>query len=116
MAVFSHWLLAHRPDLPLWLNGSRVGLGLWNSVTATLAVEIGLFVCGILLYVRSTRARDAAGHWTLWLLVALLNLIYAGNLIGPLPPDVMAIAWGGHAQWLLVAWAYWIDRHRVTVR
>ncbi len=23
-----------------------------------------------------------------------------------------AIAWAGHAQWLLVAWAYWVDRHR----
>ncbi len=69
MAVLSHWLLdffTHRPDLPLWLDGSRVGLGLWNSVPATLVVEIGLFVCGILLYVRTTRARDAAGRWTLW--------------------------------------------------
>ena len=71
MAVFSHWLLdflTHRPDLPLWPDGTRVGLGLWNSVPATLAMEIGLFVCGILLYVRSTRARDATGvgrcgHW-----------------------------------------------------
>ena len=65
--------------------------------------------------VRSTRARDAAGHWTLWALVALLGLIYAGNLLGPPPPDVVAIAWVGHAQWLLVAWGYWIDRHRETV-
>lgn len=118
IAVLSHWLLdflTHRPDLPLWLDGTRVGLGIWNSVPATMAMEIGLFVCGLLLYVRSTRARDATGRWTLWGLVALLGLIYAGNLLGPPPPDVMAIAWAGHAQWLLVAWAYWIDRHRETV-
>ena len=49
------------------------------------------------------------------MLVALLGLIYAGNLLGPPPPDVLAIAWVGHAQWLVVAWGYWIDRHRETV-
>jgi membrane-bound metal-dependent hydrolase YbcI (DUF457 family) len=118
IAVLSHWLLdflTHRPDLPLWPDATRVGLGLWNSVSGTLVVEVGLFVCGIFLYVRSTRARDATGHWTLWGLVALLCLIYAGNLYGPPPPRVTAIAWVGHAQWLLVAWAYWIDRHREPV-
>lgn len=116
--VLSHWLLdflTHRPDLPVWLDGSRVGLGLWNSVPFSLSIEIGLFVCGILLYVRTARARDATGRWTLWGLVALLGLIYAGNLFGPPPPSVTAIAWVGHAQWLLVAWAYWIDRHREPV-
>ena len=69
MAVLSHWLLdflTHRPDLPLWPDATRVGLGLWNSVPATLAMEIGLFVCGILLYARSTRARDAAGRCGCW--------------------------------------------------
>ena len=25
---------------------------------------------------------------------------------------VAAVAWVGHAQWLLVLWGYWIDRHR----
>src|SRR6266702_1654805 len=41
--VFSHWVLdfvTHRPDLPLWPDGPRVGLGLWGSVAATLAVEL----------------------------------------------------------------------------
>jgi membrane-bound metal-dependent hydrolase YbcI (DUF457 family) len=118
IAVLSHWLLdflTHRPDLPLWPDDIRVGLGIWNSVPITLAMEIGLFVCGLLLYLRSTRARDSFGRWTLWALVALLGLSYAGNLLGPPPPDVTAIAWVGHVQWLLVAWGYWTDRHRETV-
>lgn len=118
IAVLSHWLLdflTHRPDLPLWVEGRRVGLGLWNSVPATLMIEIGLFIAGVVLYLRATRARDSIGRWALWGLVILLGLIYASNLMGPPPPDVMAIAWIGHAQWLLVAWGYWIDRHRETV-
>ena len=33
--VASHWLLdfvTHRPDLPLWPDGSKVGLGMWNTM------------------------------------------------------------------------------------
>src|SRR5690349_8380809 len=34
LVVASHWMLdvvVHRPDLPLWPGGPKVGLGLWNS-------------------------------------------------------------------------------------
>lgn len=115
-AVLSHWLLdwlTHRPDLPLAPGAERVGLGLWNSLAGTLVVELGLFAVGVSLYMRVTRARDRTGVWALWGLVALLVAIYAGNLFGAPPPDVAAIAWVGQAQWLLIAWGYWIDRHRV---
>ena len=45
---------------------------------------------------------------------SLGSLLLASQLIdlGPPPPSVSAIAWIGQAQWLLVAWGYWIDRHR----
>ena len=115
-AVVSHWLLdllTHRPDLPLWPGSdARVGLGLWNSLPATLAVELAIFGGGLALYLRKTRAVDRTGSLALWGLVAFLLVLYAGNLFGSAPPGVEAIAWAGHAQWLLVAWAYWIDRHR----
>lgn len=118
LLVVSHWLLdflTHRPDLPLWPGGEQVGLSLWNSVPGTLVLEIGLFVLGVLIYLRTTRARDGIGRWALVALVVFLAALYAGNLLGPPPPDVTAIAWVGHAQWLLVAWGYWIDRHRARV-
>jgi hypothetical protein len=47
--------------------------------------------------------------------VVFLLAIYSADRLSPPPPNVMAIAWVGHAQWLLVAWAYWIDRHRPAV-
>ena len=50
LAVLSHWVLdalTHRPDLPLVPGGAtRVGLGLWSSLPATLVVELGLFRLG----------------------------------------------------------------------
>jgi membrane-bound metal-dependent hydrolase YbcI (DUF457 family) len=118
-AVFSHWVLdfvTHRPDLPLWPGGPKVGLGLWNSIPATIVVEVALFVAALVLYLRATRARDRTGAIALWTLVGFLGLIYVANIIGPPPPDVQAIGWAGLAQWLFVPWGYWIDRHREVTR
>jgi len=118
LAVISHWvldLLVHRPDLPL-APGLPVfaGLGLWNSLPATFILELGIFAVGVGLYVRTTTAVDRVGSIGLWSLVGFLLLIYFGNVFGEPPPNAVAIAWVGHAQWLLVVWGYWIDRHRMA--
>jgi uncharacterized membrane protein len=114
--VVSHWLLdliVHVPDLPLMPGlDTVVGFGLWQSKAATLAVEIPIFAAGIWLYMRSTRARDNIGKYGLVGLVVFLAVIHVGNVFGPPPPSATAIAWVGQAQWLLVAWAYWVDAHR----
>lgn len=118
LLVASHWFLdflTHRPDLPLTPVGdTRVGLGLWNSLPATILVEVPLFLAGCWLYATATRALDAVGRWGFAGLVAFLLLVHVGNLAGDPPPSAVAIAWVGHAQWLLVLWAFWIDRHRVS--
>ena len=113
--VASHWLLdaaSHRPDLPLWPGGPLVGLGLWNSVPATVAVEALLLAGGIFLYYRTTRWKDAVGRFGLYAFLGLLLLIAAGNLLGPPPPSPQAIGVAGLGLWLFVPLAAWIDRHR----
>ena len=114
--VVSHWVLdalSHGPDMPVLVSGSlRVGLGLWNSYAATILVEGLIFAGGVALYLRSTRAVDRTGRVALWALVAFLLIVYAANLVGPPPPSGLAAAMGALAMWLLVAWGYWIDRHR----
>lgn len=117
LLVLSHWALdaiVHRPDLPVAPGSATlVGLGLWNSLPATLVTEVGLLALGVWLYARTTRAVDRVGRWSLWSLVALILVIEGANVFGPPPPGVDAVAWAGLAQWLLVLWGYWIDRHRV---
>jgi hypothetical protein len=114
--VASHWFLdflTHRPDLALIPGGStRVGLGLWNHPVFAISMELLLFVGGLLLYLKTTIPSDKVGSFGLWSLVLFLTLIHVGNIVGPPPPSVSAIAWAGQAQWLLVAWGYWVDRHR----
>jgi membrane-bound metal-dependent hydrolase YbcI (DUF457 family) len=116
LLVVSHWLLdfvTHRPDMPLTLHGpDRVGLGLWSSIPATLAVELIIFASGIALYTRATVPRDRAGSIGLWSLVGFLLVVYLASTFGPPPPTAAAVAWAAQAMWLLVAWAYWVDGHR----
>lgn len=117
--VVSHWVLdlvAHRPDLPLWPGGPRVGFGLWNSLPATLAVEFALFLAGALIYASVTRARDRWGTVLFWSFVVVLAGIYLSAVFGPPPPSVRVLAMSGLFGWLFVAWGYWIDRHRMAIR
>jgi len=117
--VVSHWVLdlvMHRPDLPLTVGGAeRYGLGLWNSIPGTLAVELPLFLAGVFLYVRSTAPRDRTGKIALAGLVLFLLAVYFMNFFGSPPPTSAAVAWVTQSMWLLVAWGYWVDRHREPV-
>jgi len=114
--VLSHWvldLLTHRPDL-LLIPGLelKVGLGLWNSLLATLIVELAIFAGGVYLYMKMTKARNRKGSYSAWGLIIFLLLVYSSNIFGAAPPSVEPIAYIGLLQWLLVAWGYWIDRNR----
>ena len=115
--VLSHWILdlvAHRPDLPLfpWVD-MKVGLGMWNSIALTMLVEGGIFVLGVYLYMQVSKSQSRSGTIGLWSLLIFLVIIYVMNVLGPPPPSAQAIAVVGLSQWLLVAWAYWVDRNRI---
>jgi membrane-bound metal-dependent hydrolase YbcI (DUF457 family) len=119
LAVFSHWvldLITHRPDLPLY-PGSRiyVGLGLWNSVPATMIVEGAVFALGVWLYATSTRATDKYGSGGLISFVAFLVIVYVVNAFGTPPPTARAVAWAAMAVFILVFWAWRFDRHRAAL-
>ena len=117
LLVVSHWFLdwiTHKPDMPLWPRGPVYGLGLWNSVAATMVVEIVMFIVGVIIYTRTTRSRDKIGTIGWWALVALLFGFYImDSLSGGAPPSVRAI-WASAliATAVILAWAGWVDRHR----
>lgn len=119
IVVVSHWFLdfvVHRADMPITLNETNLaGLGLWNYPLLAIPVEMLLFGLGIWIYCRRTRAVDKFGTYGLWGLVIFLVTIYAANIVGPPPPSVAAVTWSAQALWLIVAWGFWIDRHRAPV-
>jgi membrane-bound metal-dependent hydrolase YbcI (DUF457 family) len=117
LVVISHWILdwlSHRPDLPLYPGSEPHGLGLWHSVSATIAVEGMIFLAGVAIYAWSTRARGRVGVWLFWGLVVALIFFYVMNIVGPPPPSETALGWFALAAWIFPVWGYWIDRHRTT--
>ncbi|MCH7774133.1 MAG: hypothetical protein IH784_06970 [Bacteroidetes bacterium] len=115
--VLSHWILdfiTHRPDLPIFLGSDslHVGLGLWNSIIATVVIESIIFIVGVYLYFSVTKAKKKVGTYSLCSLLIFFVIIYLSNLFGPPPKSAEAVGYVSLAQWLIIAWAYWIDRNR----
>jgi hypothetical protein len=120
LAVFSHFVLdvlTHRPDMPISPFGeTRIGLGLWESVPATLAVEGAMWFVGVWLYARSTRAISAMGRYGFWALVALLTITWLGAIFGPPPPGIIpAVTSMLVATALIIPWVRAIDRGRQSL-
>jgi len=119
LLVLSHWILdfpMHAPDLPLWPGSPmRVGLGAWRSIPLTIVLELAVFVPGLVMYLRATRARDIIGSWALWAMVLLLIAIFVSGFVSAPPPTGRAVGYAALAIWLFVPWGYWIDRHRELV-
>ena len=118
--VVSHWVLdfiTHRPDMPLYPGGPKFGLGLWFSLIGTVAVEVPMFLAGVWIYLQTTRPKDRTGMAAISILLALLLVIYAGNVISQAPPPsptaVALVSLIGAC--LITAWAGWADRHREVV-
>lgn len=114
--VVGHWLLdwiAHGPDMQLAPGGARHGLGLWGSVPATLAVELGMFAVGAALYTRATRATGPIGRYGWPALAALLTLGFVAATLGDPPPSMDALlASVGGLLVIVVGAAIAIDRQR----
>jgi hypothetical protein len=118
--VVSHWALdfiTHIPDMPLYPGGPKFGLGLWNSVAGTMAVEAAMFAAGVWIYTRVTHPRDRIGRWAFVSITAFLAIGFLANADAPPPPSVTALwvmALALSAVTLGVAW--WADKHRVAER
>jgi membrane-bound metal-dependent hydrolase YbcI (DUF457 family) len=119
VVVFSHWILdviTHAPDMPITLTGSdRIGLELWNHPYIAVPFELLLFAIGFGLYAHNTHALNKRGSLGMWGLAIFLVVIYFANIFGPPPPSVSAVAWSAQAIWLIVAWGFWVDRHRESI-
>ena len=115
--VISHWMLdliTHRPDLPLSpFAETKVGLGLWNVPAAAIPFEVALFAVGTYGYLKYS---GTIRKTSFWILAGFLVLIYFMNLFGPPPPNTMAVAWSANLMWLIVLWAWWIERKKTQVQ
>lgn len=118
LAVISHWvldLLVHTPDLPLWSDDStKLGFGLWNNALATFSLEAILLLGATWLYVGATSATTAAGKYAIWVFAAVMLLMNAINIFGPLTDDnIVSFTMLPLALYFILAGvAFWLDRKR----
>ena len=121
-AVLSHWLLdavSHRPDMPLAPGAPiALGLGLRNSPLATLLVEGGFWLLAIVLYARAMHPKNRTGIYAFWIGVGLLTFFGAANVLSTKPPPSAVQAGIASLIYfsLVVAWAYWMNRLRVSIQ
>lgn len=111
LAVFSHWVLdfvVHRPDLPLYDNAAKVGLGLWDRPMLAFALEAGLLLGGMALYLQSQRTRLRA---TATLGIVMLG-VQAYVFFGSPPASPAAAASTAFAAYAVFAAVIWfvVDR------
>jgi membrane-bound metal-dependent hydrolase YbcI (DUF457 family) len=109
--VVSHWVLdfvTHAPDMPLWPGSARFGLGLWNSIPATLLVEGALWIGALVFYLRGRWPRGA-GAAALWSFVAVSSVMWILGPFTPPPADERALGWFALIGWIVVPWVAWAD-------
>jgi len=118
-AVFSHWVLdwvVHRPDLPLYDDAMKVGLGIWNYPVIALALEALLLFGGMIMYLRRTRPMNAIGRFGPPIFGLLMLAIQAYIFFGPPPPSPGALALTALVSYIVfAAVAEWLDRQRSHV-
>jgi hypothetical protein len=113
--VVSHWILdvvSHRPDMPLAPGiADTFGLGLWNSLPATLIVEGGAWMLAIFFCVGARRS------WTFWIGIAVLTLAWVANISAPPSTAGSGVAAGLPGLIFFgcaIGWAYWINHAGVA--
>lgn len=118
LVTSSHWILdfiTHRPDMPILFEGEKVGLGLWNHLGLTVAIEVSMFVAGVLLFIKVGSLISKKQKLWFYGLCAFLLVSYAANIWGPkLPQDTppSMIAGPALSMWILVIWGYLVDRRK----
>ena len=111
LAVFSHWVLdfvVHRPDLPLYDDTAKVGLGLWNRPMLAFALEAAVLLLGLRFFLSRRPARSGL----LFVFALVMLAIQASIFFGPPPASgsaVAAMALGSYAVFALIAW-WLVDR------
>jgi hypothetical protein len=102
LAVLSHWildLLVHRPDLPLYDNTAKVGLGLWNVPAIAFALEAALLFGGMWLYFGT----GLVPRLRMVVFGLVMLAIQAHVFFGPPPVSDRAAAWTALAVYALFA-------------
>src|SRR4029453_11310571 len=116
IAVFSHWVLdfiVHRPDLPLYDDTLKMGLGVWNYPAMAFTLEAAVLVAGIVIYLRSSKAVSVAGKYGPPVFAIVLLLLQVMVFFGAPPASPLAAALTALLSYIILsAIAFWLNKKR----
>jgi hypothetical protein len=116
-AVFSHWildLLVHRPDLAIYDDTVKVGLGLWNDPVLAFVLEAAILFGGIWLYMLRTLAVTPGGRYGMILFGVGMLAVQSSVFFGPPPASASTAAVMALVSYAAFAWiAHRLGRKRV---
>ncbi|MGD8560390.1 MAG: hypothetical protein PVG89_17385 [Gammaproteobacteria bacterium] len=119
IAVFSHWVLdlvVHRPDLPLYDNVHKVGLGLWNFPVIAFALEVLLLMGGMYLYAAKTSSVNRRGMYGMIVFGLLMMAVQVMVFFGSPPTSATEVAVSALISYFLFAGiAWWLERQRTML-
>jgi len=113
IGVVSHWVIdyiVHTPDLPIFLDSYKSGLGLWNLPWVTFIIEILMVVLGCYYLYRGTNKIIKP------IVVTSLMLIFISKMFFFQDPEIVTTNMMVRAiipliiNSIFVALAYWIER------
>jgi hypothetical protein len=92
LAVFSHWILdfiVHRPDLAIYSESFKVGLGLWNYKYVAYVTEMSILIIGMMIYLkRNTGISRGRRYGLVAFVVGMIFIQSVGTFWGrPLTSD-----------------------------
>ena len=118
-AVFSHWVLdflVHRPDLPLYDDTLKVGLGLWNYPAPAFLLELAILFGGMYFYLRTTQPVNPAGRYGMVIFGIVIAIIQAVVFFGPPPVSDKAAAFTALALYAIFSGVvYWLEKQRIPL-
>ena len=116
-AVFSHWVLdvvVHRPDMPLYDNSLKIGLGLWNYPVISFVLEIAVLFSGMYFYLKTTQSTCRLGRYGMVIFGFAMLIVESIVFFGPpLASDKAAAVTALFWYFAFAGVAYWLEGKRV---
>jgi len=120
LAVLSHWfldLIVHQPDLPVYDENWKVGLGLWNHPMVELAVELALLVAGLVYYFKKMPELSTARRIATVVLCLVIVAIQLAGDFGPPPGSVKVMAVSGFILYVVfTAAAFFVEGRQAKIQ
>lgn len=116
VVVGSHWILdyvVHRPDLPVWYDGLKVGFGLWDYRLPALLLELAILWGALWFSLQAVAGENRRRYVILGLVMSVVQIL---SLMLPTSNNVNIVVVQLLTSYLgVTVLSYWAAKQRVGI-